>query len=205
MGQSSTKSEPQAAPQPIKSTEEITDKILTTVDNLTAKLSQLEVKAAREALEGQRFLKAGEKKRAIGCMKRKRAYDKSILSLTEQIHNTEMLVAQIQQQDVILATAEATSLARDAMKSKAVDVEQLQEVTDDIKEQQKDLQEISELLAAGYNDVDNDDDILAELDNLSAESIAVPTETISASVVPASLPASEVLEITPPSTVPQAS
>lgn len=148
---------------------------LTTLDKLNETLEMLEKKekvflkkAVAEIENAKAFTKAGKKREAIGCLKKKRLYEQQV----EQLGNFQL---RIHDQMIMLEGAKATTETIDALRTgaaamkamqKATNIDDVDTVMDEINEQTENMKQIQEALAPdGAIDFD-EDELEAELEEL---------------------------------------
>ena len=145
-----------------------------TAANLEKRMNMLEKKIENEVKQARVKIKSGKKQQALIHMKRKKMYEKHVESLRNQITNLETQAFALEntstQQHVLDATR--TAAAQLSHANKNMDVDTVQDITDNLADAMADQNEVSELLGQTIDvpGVDLDDDtMMGELDELMAE------------------------------------
>ena len=138
---------------------------------LEKKIALLDKRKDKQVLEAKKWLKAGNKKKAMLCLKRKKMLEKQIDQYTNTIFTLE-------QQGFVLEGAQTNANVVDAMKvtkdtmahiNKNTDVDDVTELMDELQEQTENASELSEVLGQGMGEMADEDELLAELDELNQE------------------------------------
>ena len=145
-----------------------------TASNLEKRMNMLEKKIENEVKQARAKIKAGRKHQALIHMKRKKMYEKHVESLRNQITNLETQAFALEntsaQQQVLDATRTATAQLQHANRN--MDIDTVQDITDNLADAMQDQNEVNELLGQTMDvpglDLD-DDTMMGELDELMAE------------------------------------
>lgn len=154
-------------------TQEAIQKLRATEDLLQKKSNHLETKIADEISAAR---KAGTKNRrvALNALKRKKRLEKQLLQIDGTLSTIEFQRESLENANTNTEVLKAMGFAAKAMKTahQELDVDDVHDMMDDISEQTELANEISEAISSsvGFQDVD-EDDLLAELDELEQETL----------------------------------
>ncbi|XP_042383671.1 vacuolar protein sorting-associated protein 32 homolog 2-like isoform X1 [Zingiber officinale] len=144
------------------------DKLNETLEMLEKKEKVLLKKMATEVEKAKEFTKAKNKRAAIQCLKRKRLYEQQV----EQLGNFQL---RIHDQMIMLEGAKATTETVDALRAgaavmkamqKATNIDDVDATMDEINEQTENMKQIQEALSIPIGADFDEDELLAELDEL---------------------------------------
>ncbi|KAG6511462.1 hypothetical protein ZIOFF_029530 [Zingiber officinale] len=139
-----------------------------TLEMLEKKEKVLLKKMATEVEKAKEFTKAKNKRAAIQCLKRKRLYEQQV----EQLGNFQL---RIHDQMIMLEGAKATTETVDALRAgaavmkamqKATNIDDVDATMDEINEQTENMKQIQEALSIPIGADFDEDELLAELDEL---------------------------------------
>lgn len=149
-----------------------------TATMLEKKIALLEQKKNKQIADARKWSKAGNKKKAILCLKRKKMIEK-------QIDNYSNTIFTLEQQGFLLEGAQTNANVVDAMKvakdtmthiNKNTDVDDVNDLMDDLQEQTENATEISDALGQGMGVMDDEDELLAELEGLEEKDAVTTAE-----------------------------
>ena len=179
-----------ARPQASRAVQSVA-KIKQTQERLEKRQKLLEKKIAAQIKQAKAKSKAGDKRGALMCLKRKKMYDKEIAKMQGVSMTLEQQIFNIEGAQTNVDTVNAMKEGKDALASMqgAVNVEQVEELREDIEEQQQRADEVGDILAEGMGAAAmmDEDDLLAELDGLEEEDAAAAMAA--APAAPLSMPA----------------
>ncbi|XP_042377594.1 vacuolar protein sorting-associated protein 32 homolog 2-like [Zingiber officinale] len=144
------------------------DKLNETLEMLEKKEKVLLKKMATEVEKAKEFTKAKNKRAAIQCLKRKRLYEQQV----EQLSNFQL---RIHDQMIMLEGAKATTETVDALRAgaavmkamqKATNIDDVDATMDEINAQTENMKQIQEALSIPIGADFDEDELLAELDEL---------------------------------------
>jgi len=154
-------------------TQEAIQKLRGTEELLQKKSSHLEKKIADEIVTAK---KAGTKNKrvALNALKRKKRLEKQLAQIDGTLSTIEFQREALENANTNTEVLKAMGYAAKAMKTahQELDVDDVHDMMDDISEQTELANEISEAISSsvGFQDVD-EDDLLAELDELEQETL----------------------------------
>ncbi|SJL05510.1 related to VPS20-myristoylated subunit of the endosomal sorting complex [Armillaria ostoyae] len=166
-------------------------------DKLRQYQKKIQVILDREHAIAKEHLAAGRKDRAVVALRR-RKYQQSLLLKTDgQLENLEQLVASIEFSLIEVSVVHGLKQGNDVLKEihKELNVEQVEKLLEESHEAREYQKEIGELLANQLS-LDDEDAVQAELLELQAEALGVPSQTppVVLPDVPTSEPAQPVFE-----------
>ncbi|PBL01224.1 hypothetical protein ARMGADRAFT_1160449 [Armillaria gallica] len=166
-------------------------------DKLRQYQKKIQVILDREHAIAKEHLAAGRKDRAVVALRR-RKYQQSLLLKTDgQLENLEQLVASIEFSLIEVSVVHGIKQGNDVLKEihKELNVEQVEKLLEESHEAREYQKEIGELLANQLS-LDDEDAVQAELLELQAEALGVPSQTppVVLPDVPTSEPVQPVLE-----------
>lgn len=166
-------------------------------DKLRQYQKKIQVILDREHAIAKEHLAVGRKDRAVVALRR-RKYQQSLLLKTDgQLENLEQLVASIEFSLIEVSVVHGLKQGNDVLKEihKELNVEQVEKLLEESHEAREYQKEIGELLANQLS-LDDEDAVQAELLELQAEALGVPSQTppVVLPDVPTSEPVQPVLE-----------
>ncbi|KAK0245613.1 Snf7-domain-containing protein [Armillaria nabsnona] len=166
-------------------------------DKLRQYQKKIQVILDREHAIAKEHLAAGRKDRAVVALRR-RKYQQSLLLKTDgQLENLEQLVSSIEFSLIEASVVHGLKQGNDVLKEihKELNVEQVEKLLEESHEAREYQKEIGELLANQLS-LDDEDAVQAELLELQAEALGVPSQTppVVLPDVPTSEPVQPVLE-----------
>jgi charged multivesicular body protein 4A/B len=144
-----------------------------TVAMLQKKINYNEKRVDRELEKARQFKKIGNKTQALMCLKRKKMLEKQMEQLTAQMMNLESQSMAMEGMASNKSMVETIQTTNSAMKqlNKEMDVDKVEDLVDDLRENIDNSNEISEILASPVGDLADldDDSILNELEEIEQE------------------------------------
>ena len=162
-------SKKKAAPPP----KESISKLRETLEMLEKREEYLQKKCEQELQNAKKFMAQKNKRSAAMCLKRKKTYE----SQMEKLGGARMT---IEQQVMTLEGANVSLQAMNAMKQGAasmkqihgqMNIDQVDDTMDDIREQMDIANEINEAISQPLGDMYDEDELLNELEELEQEGI----------------------------------
>ena len=140
------------------------------IKNTTKRADHLENKIREQLIMAKTKGKAGDKRGALLCLKRKKMYEAEVAKLRTMSLNLEQQKFALESSATTAMAMEGMRTTASALKAQALDTDVVEEVMEDLNEQMQNGQEVQDLLgtAIGGDTVD-DDEVLGELDDLEAE------------------------------------
>jgi charged multivesicular body protein 4 len=131
----------------------------------------LQKKVDTQIQEAKVALQKKDKKKAMVCLKKKKLYDAEIEKLGATRVNLETQIMAIENGMVTMSAMEAMKIGATAMKrlNNHMKIEDVDEFMQDIQEQFQLAEEISNAIATPLGGPFDEDDLLAELEELTAE------------------------------------
>lgn len=193
------------AAAPVSQSAASANKTISAIQNLTEHEEQLEKRKAllekrvdAELEKAKEFTRQKKKPQALQCLKKKKLLENEVLNLDNMIMRVNeqrmMLEGQRTTVDVVSSMHTAALAAKDNMK--AMKIENVDKVVDEINETTDQMRQLNEVFAAPLglgNDID-DDELMGELEELEAseldkellEPAPVPTTKVPAAAASAS-------------------
>lgn len=147
------------------------------INLLTKKQSHLQTQIITTENDAKRFLNKGNRNLAKNSLKRKKIYESQLDKLDGQINSLEQQLFTIETSNLNAETMRAMQQGAKAMKSihKNMDIDQVDETMDNVREQVELSEEISDAISkplylANNNDVD-EDELDQELELLQQENV----------------------------------
>lgn len=157
----------------------------TTTDTIAKMRGTLDAQEKRKALLNKKMIqcikdakaksKRKDKRGALMCLKRKKMYEQQVIKIDAMSMNIEnqimMLESAVTNKDAVDAMQTGASTMKELQAN--VKVEDVEDVRDDLEELQADADEVSNMLSEpmGAAALDDEDDLLAELDEMEAEDL----------------------------------
>ena len=150
----------------------------------------LESKIEKEVTEAKKKMAAKDKKGALMCLKRKKAYEAQRDKLSGARMNIESQVMALEGASVTSETIKAMKTGAQAMKSlnQNMKVEDVDTVVDDIREQMDVQNEITDAISQPLGDIIDEDELLSELEGLEQEEIDAQLLNIPSTGITAKMP-----------------
>ena len=160
-------------------------KIRSTIDTLEKRQNHLDKKIQQQMAEARAKMQKKDKRGALYCLKRKKMFEKEIekiqgarLTLEQQMIAIEGSVTSSETVNALKSGKAAMAMAR-----QNVDADAVGELMDDVKDEMEQADEISAAIAAPAGEVLNDEDLLAELNDM--EELELEAQLLDAPKVPA--------------------
>ena len=140
------------------------------IKTTSKRADHLENKIREQLIQAKTKGKAGDKRGALLCLKRKKMYEAEVAKLRTMSLNLEQQKFALESSATTAMAMEGMRTTASALKQQTLDTGEVEDVMDDLNEQMNMGQEVQELLgtAIGGDTVD-DDELLGELDDLEAE------------------------------------
>lgn len=134
----------------------------------------LEKKAHAALVEAKRLSGARNKTGAMTALKRKKMHEKEIAKLRTAVFNLESQAMAIEGASTNIDIVEAMRHGKKAQEeiAKKIDIDKVTDLQDDINEHMQMQDEVDNLLGEPLGDAMDDDDLLAELNELDEEDAA---------------------------------
>eukprot|EP01060_Flectonema_neradi_P027261 TRINITY_DN3687_c1_g1_i1.p1 TRINITY_DN3687_c1_g1~~TRINITY_DN3687_c1_g1_i1.p1 ORF type:complete len:227 (+),score=63.83 TRINITY_DN3687_c1_g1_i1:46-726(+) len=171
-------SKPATQPPPIKknNTVETFERMAANIERMEKRQRILEKEITDLEDQAKKFFATRTetgKKRAVGCMKRKKAKEKELMNSLAQVDSLRDVQNKMVEQEHINEQVRIRQEVRDHMNAQKLNVDEIYDVTQDIAEAQKEIQEASEVLATPFaDDLEDEDELLAELEGMDADDLA---------------------------------
>ena len=137
------------------------------------KIEYNEKRIAKELEKARQFKKKGNKAQAFMCLKRKKMLEKQVEQLTAQMMNLESQSMAMEGMASNKSMVETVQVTNSAMKQlqKEMNVDKVEDLVDDLRENIDNNNEISDILASPVGDLADldDDSILNELEEIEQE------------------------------------
>jgi len=162
-------------------------KLRSTIDMLDKREQHLERKAQLEVAEAKKKLAAKNRRGAMMCLKRKKAYEAQIQRLSGARMTLDEQVMAIESANVNLEAMNAMRTGAQTMKQlhKNMSVDQVDDTMAEIQEQMDVAAEISQAIAQPIGDsMADEDDLEAELEALEQEDLNDKLSSLEAKVAP---------------------
>lgn len=145
-------------------------------ETLDKREQHLQRKMDNEIKQARIFSNQGKKREALTCIKRKKLYEKQMEMICNQKTTLETQRLALEQMNINREAFEAQQVATSALKQATASmggVEAVEEGMDNLQENLQDAEEIQQALATPLdgNNVEDDDDLLAELEGLEQEGL----------------------------------
>jgi len=165
-------------------------KLRETLEMLEKRESFLQKKIDGQVVEAKKFMAAKNKRAALMCLKRKKTYEVQLEKLSGARMTIETQVMTLEGATVNLETMNAMKTGAAAMKSihKDLDINKVDDTMDEIREQMDLTNEITEGIAQPLGEPIDDDDLLAELDQLEQETLDEQLMGLNSAPVSSKLP-----------------
>jgi len=175
------------------STTESLTKLKETLELLEKREKYLQAKADKEVLDAKKFLKQGNKKAAMRCLKSKKLYEGQIDKLSGAQMTLTTQINAIEGADATMRTLEAMKVGASALKAihKDVTIDKVDDIMDEIKDQMDVADSISNALSQGIGEPIDEDELEAELDALEQENVSDELLNLQSVKVPSRLPIAE--------------
>mmetsp|Transcript_12941 Transcript_12941/g.16906 ORF Transcript_12941/g.16906 Transcript_12941/m.16906 type:complete len:238 (+) Transcript_12941:128-841(+) len=159
-------------------------RLRTTIETLDKREEFITTKMNQQTNEAKLKLKKKDKKGAMFCLKRKKMYENEITKLAGAKLQLEQQIFALEGAHINTETFQASRAAAGALRAARgdIDADQVDEVLDDINEEMELANEIGEAISRPAQDLFDDDELLAELDEL--EELGVEEELLEAPAVP---------------------
>ena len=142
-----------------------------TATMLEKKIAILEKKKEKQIADAKTHLKAGNKRKAMVCLKRKKMIEKQIDNYTNTIFTLEQQATVLEGAQLNANIVETMKDTKDTMThiNKNTDVDDVTDLMDELAEQTDNANDIQDALAQGVGMEDDEDELMAELEGLSNE------------------------------------
>jgi len=133
----------------------------------------IQKKADQLLAEAKASLKAKDKKKAAHALKRKKMYDAQIEKIQGSKMTLESQIMSLESSVQNMETFKAMKAGQEAMKQvrKNVDVDNVDDMMDEIREEMETANEISEAIGRPVDDVFDEDELLSELNELEEQDL----------------------------------
>lgn len=157
------------APPPSESLQ----KMKASADLLEKRIQFLEQKQTEQQEQAKKFLAAGNRRAAMTCLKRKKMYEKQVLTLQTAVDRIEEQCMAIEGASANLEAMQAMKTGASAMKTinQGMSIDQVEDTMDDIQEQMDISNEISDAIARPLGDAYDETELEDELAALEEESL----------------------------------
>lgn len=174
MGTSSSKSEKASAShakaKPAKSQITSSDKVRLQMkmqrDNLQAAIRKYERVAGLEHEKAKELLRAGNKRKALYCLKREKAQEAQIATVTDMLNNVQHLIDTVEfaqiEGEVVAAMRDGKSELDNL--NKMLNIDDVEKLMDETSESIEEANQINALLSQPLAGVPDDDELLRELE-----------------------------------------
>mmetsp|Transcript_2564 Transcript_2564/g.5940 ORF Transcript_2564/g.5940 Transcript_2564/m.5940 type:complete len:250 (-) Transcript_2564:229-978(-) len=141
------------------------------VSVLEKRIEHLEKRAEQQLKEAKRLSLAKNRSGAMQALKRKKMHEKEIAKLRNAVANLEQQAFSIENASTTIDIIQGMKAGRAAAQKiqQQVNIEDVEDLKDDIAEQLQTQNEIDDILATQLGDVADDDELMAELEELDAE------------------------------------
>lgn len=142
-------------------------------DLLDKRIQFLEQKQVEQQEQAKKFLSAGNKRAAMTCLKRKKMYEKQVVTLQAAVDRIEEQCMAIEGASANLEAMNAMKTGATAMKTinQGMSIDQVEDTMDDIQEQMDISNEISDAIARPLGDAYDETELEDELAALEEESL----------------------------------
>ncbi|RNF02544.1 charged multivesicular body protein 6 [Trypanosoma rangeli] len=159
-------------------------------DRLMAAIRRYEVVAREERTKAGDFLRAGNRRKALYCLKREKIQQSQITSVTDMLDNVQRVLDTVEFSQIEVEVLDALKGGKDELSklNALLNVDDITELMDDTAETIEEARRINNVLAqplAGYED---EDALLAELVSqgptnafaaeVAVENVAIPTHKL---------------------------
>lgn len=155
------------------------DKAVLELKNQRDKLKQYQKKIAiqieKDRDAARRLLKDGKKEKAKLLLRKKKFGETQIAKMDGQLDNIETMVHDLEFAQIEVAVVQGLKSGNESLKKlhQICSLEDVERIMDETREAQEYQQEIDDLLAGGLTQED-EDDVLAELDDIIKQSLPTP-------------------------------
>eukprot|EP01118_Nematostelium_gracile_P016716 TRINITY_DN698_c0_g1_i1.p1 TRINITY_DN698_c0_g1~~TRINITY_DN698_c0_g1_i1.p1 ORF type:complete len:213 (+),score=87.85 TRINITY_DN698_c0_g1_i1:162-800(+) len=149
-------------------------KLRETLDMLEKREQFLQKKMDREVAEAKKFMQQKNKRAALMCLKRKKTYEGQMEKISGARMTIEQQVMTLEGANVSLEAMNAMRMGAQSMKSihRDMSIDQVDDTMDEIREQMDIANEINDAISQPLGgDIMDEDELLAELDDLEQESL----------------------------------
>jgi len=149
-------------------------KLRETLDMLEKREQFLQKKMDKEVGEAKKYMQQKNKRAALMCLKRKKTYESQMEKIAGARMTIEQQVMTLEGANVSLEAMNAMKMGAQSMKSihKDMNIDQVDDTMDEIREQMDIANEINEAISQPLGgDVLDEDELLAELEDLEQESL----------------------------------
>ncbi|XP_066291651.1 charged multivesicular body protein 6-A-like [Branchiostoma lanceolatum] len=156
-------------------------------DKLRQYQKKIQANLEREREVAKRLLKDGKKEKAKLLLKKKRYQENMLQKTDNQIDQVEKMVDDIEFASIEMKVVEGLKKGNDCLKEmhKILSLENVEKILDETQEAVEYQREIDDLLAGGILTDEDEEAVLAELDEITkADLPAVPDEDVSLPEVP---------------------
>lgn len=156
-------------------------KVKSSIERLEKRQELLEKKVKLCMVEAKRKSQAKNKSGAMQELKRKKMYEKEINKIQQSILNLEQQVFAIEGASATKDIIDGLKTGKEATSRimKDMNIEQIEDLQADIQEQLDISNEVNEVLGQSLTDgLEDDDELLAELDELDSEEALNELETV---------------------------
>ncbi len=174
-----------------------------TLDLMEARERMLQTKIGRETAQATAFVQKRNRRAALPCLKRKKTYEIQYEQLVRQRENSEHQVMALEAAHVSVEAVQAMKVGTQSMKVayKDIDVAAVDTIALDMKDQMDAADLINHAISKPLNSsmqfaMGDDDELLAELDELDAE--RADAEILSAAAAAATATAATATTSAPP-------
>jgi len=149
-------------------------KLRETVDMLEKREQFLQKKIDKEVGDAKKYMQQKNKRAALMCLKRKKTYESQMEKLSGARMTIEQQVMTLEGANVSLEAMNAMKMGAASMKSihKDMNIDQVDDIMDDIREQMDIANEINEAISQPLGgEILDEDELLGELEGLEQESL----------------------------------
>jgi len=149
-------------------------KLRETLEMLEKREQFLQKKMDKEVGEAKKFMQQKNKRAALMCLKRKKTYEVQVEKIAGARMTIEQQVMTLEGANVSLEAMNAMRMGAQSMKSihQNMSIDEVDDTMDEIREQMDIANEINDAISQPLGgEVLDDDDLLAELEDLEQESL----------------------------------
>ncbi|KAG5508802.1 hypothetical protein JKF63_05301 [Porcisia hertigi] len=140
-------------------------------DNLQAAIRKFERVVTLEHERAKEFLRAGNKRKALYCLKRERAQQSQISTVTDMLDNVQHLIDTVEfsqiQAEVVTAMKDGKCELENL--NKMLNIDDIERLMDETSESIEEANQINAVLAQPLVGVPDDDELLRELEHTLGE------------------------------------